>query len=369
MAPDQNSPREMQIDKLLGCVVDKGASDLHIKVGYKPYTRLHGELHSIETQTVDQEIMHKLLRGVLDDSRLAEFQEKKNMDSSLILDIPNKGKYRFRINVAQASKNPYISIRAIPEKIIDVRNVGFPFDVWQDIINLHQGLVLVTGTTGSGKTTTLASLIEEINKTANKHIVTIEDPVEYLYTSKKSIISQRELGVDVDSFYNGVKFSLRQDPDIVLVGEIRDRETAEKALESSSTGHVVFSTLHTNNAAETVSRYVNLFEVNDHANIRNLLASNLKYVLSQKLIPYKKGAGRTLAMEVLNVGASAAIRKHLREGEYHQIMGAMQTAKTQKTITMDARLEQLVADGKITEEDAIEHAYNPDALRSKYLNK
>jgi twitching motility protein PilT len=224
--------------------------------------------------------------------------------------------------------------------------------------------VLVTGRTGSGKTTTLASLIQEINRTRQEHIITIEDPIEYVHNPDKCIISQREVGVHVDSFKNGLKYALRQDPNIILIGEIRDKETAHLTLEATATGHLVFATLHTMSAVESVRRYVNFFDTEEQNNIRNLLASNLAYVLSQQLIPHQRGIGRTMAMEVMNVRDSDSIKALLRDGKDYQIPSYMH--QKLGMITMDERLKQLEAMGKIPAGSSIFYAHRPKDVAESY---
>ncbi|MDP3026424.1 MAG: PilT/PilU family type 4a pilus ATPase [Nanoarchaeota archaeon] len=376
-----------KLERILLGAREAGASDVHFKVGYKPIWRIAGKLTYVDTEVIDSEKISEIAKLILKEPKEKYFHEHKNVDSSL--ELVRKGKksekdkiYRHRINLGYASGQPFIAIRIIPDEIIPIEKIGFPFEVWKNITGwkdpenkenipgLKRGLVLITGITGSGKTTTLASLIQKINETRHEHIITLEDPVEYMYNPLKSIISQREIGVDLDSFGEGVKYSLRQDPDIILVGEIRDRETALHALEAAETGHIVFSTLHTKNAGETVRRYVNLFEAEDHDNIRNSLAANLAYVLSQQLIPYQKGVGRRLAMEVMNVKDSIAIKKHLREGDYHKIFSEIQLGQKYKMITMDDHIKQLYKEGKgeVSKEDAISQAHDPEKMR-EFIDK
>ena len=368
-SPAEKPKLDLQINKILEAAAREGASDIHFKSGMKPYFRVQGQLKEIKTSPLESVTVHNIIKAILPENLEIKFQEENNVDSSLDFTLSNGTHQRFRINVARGrtgnSEGPYVVLRVIPQKILDVKDIGFPFNVWENIIDLQQGLVLVTGETGSGKTTTLASLVQEINNTRAEHIITIEDPIEYTHPPIRSIISQRELGIHVKSFADGVKYSLRQDPDIVLVGEIRDEETGRKALEATSTGHLVFSTLHTKNAPETVSRYVNIFQPEDHSNIRDLLAANLSYVLCQQLIPYQKGVGRVLAMEVMNVTDSPAIKKHIRDGEYHHILSAMQIGTNLKMITMEARLEQLCSEGKISTERAIAYAHSQESMRKK----
>lgn len=373
--------KQHQLERILLGARDMNASDVHFKVGYKPLIRVNGYLKYLDTDVVDEEKITDIVKLILNERKQDYFHKNKNVDASL--EIVEKDKetkkekiYRHRINIGYARKQPFISIRLIPDKIMSAEEIGFPYEVWKNIVGckeekitgLKRGLVLITGVTGSGKTTTQASLLNEINKRRHEHIITVEDPIEYVHNPLKSIISQREIGVDLHSFADGIKYSLRQDPDVILIGEIRDKETALHNLEAAETGHLVFSTLHTKNAAETVRRYVNLFDADDQDNIRDSLSANLAYVLSQQLIPYQKGVGRKLAMEVMNVKDSVAIRKHIRDGEYHKILGQMQIEKTHKSILMDDHIKQLYKNGEIELEDALAQAYNPESLKEDIDN-
>ncbi len=356
----------LNIDRVLSYAANNKVSDIHLKVRSKPIVRQQGVLRHLDTDPMDQKTMTRILRGLVDERQQQRFDEEKNLDAAVQMDDESGISRRYRLNVSQDRRGTYMTIRVIPDEIIDIQQIGFPYDIWKDVVALKRGMVLVTGITNSGKTTTLASLIQEINKTRKDRIITLEDPVEYVHQDLKSVISQRELGHDVLSYADGVKYALRQDPDVILVGEIRDRETAYHALQATATGHLVFSTLHTINASETVRRYVDLFETDDHENIRNSLAANLAYVFSQQLIPYQKGVGRTLGMEVMNVQASPAVRNHLREGKYHLIQNDMQTGKSQRMLTMDQHLKMLVQSERISVEDAILHAHEPDKMRKDY---
>lgn len=347
----------IQLDAIFSTAVREGASDIHFKGGSKPFLRVNGELRSVETRVLSGEDVAGITRQILSENRLVDLNENRNVDASYEQKV-NESNQRFRVNAAYDQEGPYVTMRLIPSTIISVSDIGFPSDVWRDIIALQRGLVLVTGITGSGKTTTLASLVQEINRTRADRIILLEDPVEYRHIDDKSFISQRELGGDLRTFSDGVKYALRQDPDVLLVGEIRDAETARGALEAAETGHLVLSTLHTKSAAETVRRYVNIFVAEDQAAARDSLASNLAYVLSQQLVPYRKGVGRKLAMEVMNVGASAAIRKHIREGEYHQIINQIQMGAREKMLTMDDCLRRMCRNGILSTEEAALYAHD-----------
>lgn len=370
MANEELTKGELQLDKLFSYASKYGASDIHLKTGYQPMLRVQGKIMKLKTAPLDRPAMEKIVKSILsDEHKNARFSERKNIDTALTFGSEEEGDLkRYRVNVAQDNKGPFVVMRVIPEKIIDVKDIGFPFNVWEDIVKLRKGLVLVTGVTGSGKSTTLASIIQEINRTRGEHIITLEDPIEYIHKPDQSIISQREIGSDLSTFGDGVKYALREDPDVIQIGEIRDRDTAEHALQAVMTGHLVLSTLHTPSAGETVRRYVGLFETEDKENVKDTLASNLAYVLSQQLIPYRKNEGRFLAMEVMNVQASksAGIRHHIREEKYEMLTDDISRARVEKMITMDQHLVQLVGEGKIGVEDAISYARFPDVMRKNY---
>jgi twitching motility protein PilT len=332
------------IDKLLQVGISRKASDLHLKVGYPPFYRVQGILSSADTEVLTSENIMAMIRAMLgEDARMAQLESGRNLDFSLSL-----FGHRFRANAAFAQGSPFLCIRFISSKIRELEEIGFPNDVYNDIIKLQKGLVLVTGVTGSGKSTTLASMIQAINRNRATHIITLEDPIEYVHAPIKSIISQRELGLDVSSFADGVKYSLREDPDVILVGEIRDIDTAKQVLAAANSGHLVFSTIHASSASETIRRFVTLFPSSEQEACANSLAANLTYVLSQSLIPYQKDVGRTLAMEILNVNGS--VKNHIRKAEFHQIVSCMQMGAKSKMITMEKCLEDLLRKGRITQE-------------------
>jgi twitching motility protein PilT len=374
--------KEFKLNTILLSARTQKASDAHFKVGSRPVLRIKGKLIPLDTEECTSEKMNKLSSELLTQEQKERLPSAKSIDTSY--EVNN---YRHRVNVALETKNgkvePFIAIRLIPEEIMHVEDVGFPYEVWKDITGykdldekkavpeLRRGLVLVTGKTGSGKTTTLASLINYMNMTRAEHIITLEDPIEYSYPKGKSIISQREIGTSLNSFADGVKYSLREDPDIILVGEIRDRETALHALEASETGHLVLSTLHTKSATETVDRYVSLFESNEQDKIRTSLASNLAFVFSQLLVPCRKGTERKLVMEVMNVRDTSSIRNHIREGDYKQLLGDMQSARKYNNITFDHRLLELYTSGELEDmakEEVLSYAHNPESLKLD-LNK
>ncbi len=268
---------------------------------------------------------------------------------------------RFRVNIGRENRGNYATFRIIPNEIRNITDIGFPSDdIWKDIISLNKGLVLVTGVTGSGKSTTLASIIQEINRAYRDVIICIEDPIEYIHKNKRSIVIQREVGRDTNSFSSGVKWAFRQDPDDILVGEIRDTETARAALTAAETGHLVFSTLHTKDAVGTIRRYIELFPSDEQGEIRNSLSDNLFYVISQQLIPYEMRTGRVLAMEVMK--NTFALKNLIREGKVHQMQNLLQTGIKEGMITMDKHLEMLCRGGRISQDIAVQYATNRDEL-------
>lgn len=347
---------------VLRLAIDVEASDIHFKVGVPPYLRVSGELQAVDIKALDSDSMKEVIGSILgDDAGVRLIRE--DVDRSYVLnDKIHETKHRFRVHGGRDDIGYTLDMRLIPDEILPVEKIGFPFPgIWQDIIELKQGLVLITGPTGSGKTTTLASLIQRINEEKAAHIITIEDPIEYAFKPIKSLISQREVGRDVASFELGLEAAMRQRPDVILVGEIRNRETAYTALNAAGTGHLVFSTMHTNGAVETVSQYVNKFDASEQETIRSELASRLCYVLSQRLVPYteNRGTKRSLAMEVLNVRHADGVKAHIRKGEDVQLLSDMQTGHKYAMVDMNSQLLQLCYNKEITAEIALEYSPRP----------
>jgi twitching motility protein PilT len=348
---------------VLRLAVDENASDIHFKVGVPPYLRVFGELQAVDTEVLDADSMKEVICSILGDDA-KEKLTRGDADRSFVLNDETNltNKRRFRVHGGKDDIGYTLDMRLIPDEILSVEKVGFPFPgIWQDIIELKQGLVLITGPTDSGKTTTLASLIQRINEEKAAHIITIEDPIEYAFRSIKSLISQREVGRDVASFELGLEAAMRQRPDVILVGEIRNKETAYTALNAAGTGHLVFSTMHTNGAVETVSQYVNKFDASEQETIRSELASRLCYVLSQRLVPYteNRGTKRSLAMEVLNVRHASGVKAHISKGQDDQLLSDMQIGHKYAMIDMNSQLLQLYNNGDITAEIALEYSSRP----------
>jgi twitching motility protein PilT len=333
---------------MLAYFEEKGAmrvSDLHIKIGVPPVYRIDGDLVKLKGLTITEEIAKQLIYPLLSDENLSKLQGQYSVDCSY-----RYGSLQFRINVFKENDGICAAIRALSLKIPKIETIGFPNNVWEDIIDRKQGLVLVTGITGAGKSTTIASLIDRISEKHASRIITIEDPIEYIYQQKHSIVSQREIGKDVKSFIDGLRAMLREDPDIIFVGEMRDPETIAMTLMAAETGHLVFSTLHTRDATGTITRILDYFPSGRQNEVQNQLSLGLAYVLSQKLIPKKDGKGRLVAMEILN-NRSYACANLIRTGKIEQLYSQMQTktksGPDEKMITMEKHLAMLVKQDKV----------------------
>lgn len=319
-------------------------SDLHIKVGAPPAYRIDGNLVKLKGPNVTADMAKQLIYPLMSDEKLAKLKTEHSVDCSYRM-----GNLQFRINVFQENDGLAGAIRALSMDIPQAEDIGFPNNVWEDIINRKHGLVLMTGITGAGKSTTIASLIARICEKSAYRIMSVEDPIEYLFPQKYSIISQREVGRDVKSFHGGLKEMLRQDPDIIFVGEMRDAETISMTLMAAETGHLVFSTLHTRDATGTITRILDYFDSGRQGEVRNQLSLGLAYIISQKLIPKKDGSGRIVAMEILNNNYACA--NLIRTGKIEQIYSQLQTKTREKTdekmMTMERHLAMLVKDDKI----------------------
>ncbi|QIL45808.1 type IV pilus twitching motility protein PilT [Vagococcus coleopterorum] len=329
------------LDEWLALTVSKEVSDLHLVEGIEPIFRLNGELVPIQgTPVLYSEMITKMARLVCNDEQWATFLADGEIDLAYEL----KGAARFRINIFRQKDTTSIAFRRIPIKIPNLTSLGMP-DILKDLIHKSQGLFLVTGPTGSGKSTTLAAMLDYLNDTKNTHILTLEDPIEYVHNHKKSIISQREIGRDTDSFGNALRAALRQDPDVILVGEMRDFETISIALTAAETGHLVLGTLHTSSAPATIERIVDVFPAIQQPQVRSQLAGALLGVLSQRLLPTPDGNGRIAATEMLvnNKGIAHIIRS----GKTHQISNMIQMGKNEGMHTMQAKIIQLISAGRV----------------------
>jgi twitching motility protein PilT len=351
----------MHLDDLLRYASNVGASDLHLTAGMPGCIRLHGAVRPIEgCPQLDNETIRDMLFGVLTQSLREKFEAEKELDTSH--SIPGVG--RFRLNVFQQRNTVAGVLRAIPHEIPPFETLGIPDSV-RMFTELRQGLVLVTGPTGSGKSTTLASLIDIINRTKPLHIVTVEDPIEFLHNHKRSIVNQRELGQDTMSFAEALRRVLREDPDVILVGEMRDLETISMALTAAETGHLVFGTLHTQDAPQTIDRIIDVFPTTQQEQVRTMLAGALEGVVTQQLVPDADGTGRAACCEVMV--CTSAIRNLIRSAKTHQIYSLMQTGSQYGMSTMDQGLARLVKEQRVTEGVALDRCRNEEDLRS-HLN-
>lgn len=356
-ASDEAPPPELHLNTLLAEMVSYGASDLHISAGLPPCIRIDGSLRPMEGyDTLTASETRRLVYGILAQRQREKFEEELELDTSH--SVPNAG--RFRLNVFLQKDSVGAVLRAIPFKIVPLEKLGVPAVVG-DLANLPRGLVLVCGPTGSGKSTTLASVVDIVNTTRADHIMTVEDPIEFVHSSKRSVVNQREVGEDTRSFAAALKHVLRQDPDVILVGEMRDLETISTALTAAETGHLVFGTLHTQDAPQSIDRVIDVFPAHQQQQIRVQLAAALQAVVCQQLLPRLGGKGRGVACEVLI--ATPAIRNMIREGKVHQIYSAMQGGGKFGMQTMDQSLADLVRNSKISLEVALERCHHEDELR------
>ena len=342
---------DTHIDELLELVVAKNASDLHLAVGLPPVIRVDGKLLQANYDAFTPQTSQRMVYDILTDEAIQKFESTFELDFSYAL----QRKARFRVNVFRDKGTVAAAFRIIPTKIPTVQDLGLP-PVIEKLTHTQRGLILVTGPTGSGKSTTLAAMINAINLTRSEHIITIEDPIEYLHNHKMSVINQRELGQDTKAFPNALRAALREDPDVILVGEMRDLETMQMAVSSAETGHLVFATLHTNSAATTVDRIVDSFPPGQQEQIRLQLSNNLQAVICQQLIPKNGQPGRVAAQEIMI--ATPAIRNLVREAKAHQITSMIQTSGAMGMQTMDQCLKELTMKGAISREMAMARAMN-----------
>jgi twitching motility protein PilT len=345
----------MQIKELLQLTVERNASDLHIIAGIPPHLRMEGQLVPVPNEGVlTPEVIDKFLKEILAPEQMERLTVNKEIDFSL----PFSSEGRFRVNAYTQKGTPAIAFRLIPLEIPAIDDLGLP-KILHSFTSLRQGFVLVTGPTGHGKSTTLAAMIKEINEMRSEHIVTIEDPIEFVFKPKKSIISQREMGFDTHSWQIALRSALREDPDVVLVGEMRDHETIQSALTVAETGHLVFATLHTNSAAQTIDRIVDVFPEEQQEQVRLQLSNVIEAVFSMRLVPGTSGR-RVVAYEVM-LGTSA-IKTSIREGKTHQIDNILQTSTEVGMNTIEMSLAQLVKDGKLDLETAQSYSMRPEEL-------
>lgn len=342
----------MDINELLTFASKAGASDLHLSVGSPPMVRVHGRMRRINLpEQLDDEQITSMILSVLNEEQRERFNKNKEIDFSKEI----KGVARFRVNVFQQIRGVAGVFRTIPEEIKGFEELGLP-EVLKSMSMKEKGLILLTGPTGSGKSTTLATMVDHINENRECHIITIEDPVEFFHHTKTSLINQREVGDSTHSFANALRVALREDPDVILVGEMRDLETISLALTAAETGHLVLATLHTSSAAKTIDRIIDIFPKEQQAQARSMLSESLVSVVAQKLLPTKDGEGRIVACEVLI--ATTAVRNLIREEKIYQIPSVIQAGSKIGMQTIDQDLSRLVMEGKIDRSEAAQRADN-----------
>ena len=344
----------MDIAELLAFSVKHNASDLHLSAGLPPMIRVDGDIRRINVPVLDHKTVHALVYDIMNDRQRKDFEEFFEVDFSF--EIP--GLARFRVNAFNQDRGAAAVFRTIPSKVLSLEELGCPA-VFKDICDNPRGLVLVTGPTGSGKSTTLAAMMDYKNDTEYGHILTIEDPIEFVHQSKKCLINQREVHRDTLGFAEALRSALREDPDIVLVGELRDLETIRLALTAAETGHLVFGTLHTSSAAKTIDRIVDVFPAGEKSMVRSMLSESLRAVISQTLLK-KIGGGRIASHEIM-IG-TPAIRNLIREDKVAQMYSAIQTGQAHGMQTLDQDLVELVRKGLISRQDAMMRAVNKDAF-------
>jgi twitching motility protein PilT len=340
------------MEDLLRLVVEENASDLHISVGVPPVLRIRGQLVKLEAPPLTADDTEVLMRSITSEGNIQRLSQEGSVDYA----ISFREQDRFRVNAYRQRGNLGLALRLIPRELMTLEKIGLPASV-RPLLDLPRGLILVTGPTGSGKTTTLASMLNVINETKRGHIMTIEDPIEYYHQHKRGIVNQREVGVDVPTFAEGLRRALRQDPDVILVGEMRDLETMETAITAAETGHLVFSTLHTTGAARTVDRIIDAFPSDKQEQVRVQLSANLKAVISQLLLPRKDGAGRIAAFEVMiNTPSIGAL---IRDNKTFRISSDIQTGAKYGMVSLEAFLVDLYLRGLITREEVMSKAQDP----------
>ena len=346
----------ISVKELLGYALDSGASDLHLSVGNIPMLRIHGEMKKIKSPALDLKAMEKIRDEVLNSNQKKIFKDDLEIDFSAEL----KGKGRFRVNFFNQINGLSAVFRTISNTILNSDELGVP-PIINSLAMKNRGLILLTGPTGSGKSTTLAAMVDHINENKSSHVITIEDPVEYYHSSKNCLINQREVGHSTHSFANALRSALREDPDVILVGEMRDLETIQLALTAAETGHLVLSTLHTSSAVKTVDRIIDVFPSGQKSQIRSMLSESLLAIIAQKLLPNKDQSGRVPACEIMI--ANPALRNLIRQDKIYHIPSLIQSGGQEGMQTLDQDLQRLLTQGLVDREDALHIAEDPEQFQ------
>lgn len=334
----------MDITELLEFSVKHNASDLHLSAGVPPMVRVDGDVRKLSLPALDNEAVNQLIFDVMTDTQQRDFEQHLEVDFAF--EMPSIG--RFRVNAYHQSRGCAAVFRTIPSEVPSLESIGAP-DIFEKFTRYQKGLVLVTGPTGSGKSTTLAAIIDRINTEQNRHVLTIEDPIEFVHQQKKCLVNQREIHKDTHSFHNALRSALREDPDVIMVGELRDKETISLALTAAETGHLVFASLHTSSAAKTIDRIIDVFPGTDKPMVRSMLSESLRAVVSQKLVKHVSG-GRIAAYEVMI--ATSAVRNLIREDKIAQMYSTIQTGSSQGMLSMEQSLRELMLQGLIDPAEA-----------------
>ena len=334
----------MDLSELLAFAVKNGASDIHISAGLPPLIRIDGEMRRIKVDSLTSNVVHDMIYDIMLDTQRKEFEER--LEADFAFEIASVS--RFRVNAYNQARGPAAAFRTIPTKVLSLEDINAP-PIFRTLSEKHRGLVLVTGPTGSGKSTTLAAMVDYVNHSKKGHILTIEDPIEFVHQSHNCLINQREVGRHTQSFNNALRSALREDPDVVLVGEMRDQETISLALTAAETGHLVFGTLHTSSAAKTIDRIIDVFPAGEKEMVRAMLSESLEGVIAQRLLKKPEG-GRVAAYEIMT--GTPAIRNLIRESKVPQIYGMIQTGRDAGMVTMDQSLDDLVSRNLVTRETA-----------------
>ncbi len=347
----------VSIEELVQQLIERGGSDLHISTGAPPMMRVDGKLIRTDFDVLDGEGTQKILYSILDNEQILRFEKEHELD--IAFGIAGLG--RFRTNIFMQRGTLGGVLRVIPYEIHPMDKLGLPKDITEELCNTPKGLLLVTGATGSGKSTTLASMIDYINRTRNCHIITIEDPIEFMHRNKASLVNQREIGEDTHGFTKALRTVLRQDPDVIMIGEMRDLETIEAALTIAETGHLTFATLHTSDVVQTINRVIDVFPSHRQQQVRTQLSFTLNAVFCQQLVPTADSRGRCLAAEIMV--CNQAIRSLIREDKIHQVQSIVQTGTRYGMQTMNQALFNLYKTHQVTFEEAISHTTDPEDLK------